>query len=119
MAAICKRLLAFGEFELLVFGDDVILEQPVEEWPQCDALLSWHSDGFPLKKVRRTQTCSDRYLSCIYACIHQHVHPSLLALRSLHGAAVRFKSFLALLLLASCQLWCLFATNKEHPVAAT
>jgi hypothetical protein len=51
MAAICKRLLAFGEFELQIFGDEVILEQPIEQWPQCDALLSWHSDGFPLKKV--------------------------------------------------------------------
>lgn len=51
MAAICKRLLAFGEFELVIFGDDVILEQPVDEWPLCDALLSWHSEGFPLKKV--------------------------------------------------------------------
>ncbi len=51
MAAICKRLLAFGEFELVIFGDDVITEQPVDEWPLCDALLSWHSEGFPLKKV--------------------------------------------------------------------
>ena len=24
--------------------------QPVEEWPLCDVLLSWHSDGFPLAK---------------------------------------------------------------------
>ncbi len=43
---------AYGEFELLVFGDDVILNQPVEDWPLCDALLSWHSDGFPLRKAR-------------------------------------------------------------------
>jgi hypothetical protein len=25
---------------------------PVEEWPLCDCLLSWHSDGFPLRKAQ-------------------------------------------------------------------
>ena len=29
----------------------VITDMPIEEWPLCDALLSWHSEGFPLKKV--------------------------------------------------------------------
>ena len=29
-----------------------IQEQPPEAWPQCDCLLSWHSDGFPLKKAQ-------------------------------------------------------------------
>ena len=29
-----------------------ILEEPPERWPQCDCLLSWHSDGFPLKKAQ-------------------------------------------------------------------
>lgn len=53
MTNICKRLLAFGEFELVIFGDDVILDKAVDDWPVCDALLSWHSEGFPLKKVRR------------------------------------------------------------------
>ena len=46
---------AFGEFEIVVFGDEVILNQSIEEWPMCDALLSWHSEGFPLKKVRSRQ----------------------------------------------------------------
>ena len=30
----------------------VILEEPIEEWPLCDVLLSWHSDGFPLRKAQ-------------------------------------------------------------------
>ena len=51
MKAILQRLLAFGEFETELFGDDNILNKPVSQWPTCDCLLSWHSEGFPLKKV--------------------------------------------------------------------
>lgn len=51
MKAILQRLLAFGEFEVELFGDDNILNKPVSRWPKCDCLLSWHSEGFPLKKV--------------------------------------------------------------------
>ena len=25
----------------------------MEEWPLCDAMLSWHSDGFPLARAQR------------------------------------------------------------------
>ena len=52
MNAILTRLEKFGEFEILVFGDDCILNKPIEEWPKVDALLSWFSDGFPLKKAQ-------------------------------------------------------------------
>lgn len=51
MAAITERLIAFGEFDVEVFDDDITLNKPVTEWPLCDVLLSWHSDGFPLEKV--------------------------------------------------------------------
>ena len=51
MNAIVERMLAFGEFEIIAFGDDCILNKPVTEWPTCECLLSWHSDGFPLAKV--------------------------------------------------------------------
>ena len=53
MQAIVERLHAFGEFEVEVFGDAVTLHQPIAEWPVVDVLLSWHSEGFPLDKVRR------------------------------------------------------------------
>lgn len=56
MQAIVERLIAFGEFEVEVFGDDVTLHKPIAEWPVCDVLLSWHSDGFPLDKVRAVPT---------------------------------------------------------------
>ena len=53
MKAIVDRLETYGEFEITYFGDDTILEKPIAEWPSCDCLLSWHSDGFPLAKVNR------------------------------------------------------------------
>lgn len=46
MNHIVDRLLRYGEFEVVVFGDDTILNQPVEEWPRCDCLLSWHSGAW-------------------------------------------------------------------------
>lgn len=52
MRAILDRLHAFGEFDIVVFGDKTILEEPISEWPRCDCLLSWHSEGFPLAKVQ-------------------------------------------------------------------
>lgn len=52
MLHIISRLLAYGEFEVVNFGDDAILNKPIEEWPACDALLTWHSEGFPLRKAQ-------------------------------------------------------------------
>lgn len=37
----------------LLFVAQVILEEAVDAWPLCDAMLSWHSDGFPLKKAQQ------------------------------------------------------------------
>eukprot|EP00803_Ostreobium_quekettii_P004618 evm.model.scf_439.9 EVM.evm.TU.scf_439.9 scf_439:61654-74618(+) len=51
MSEIVKRLLEYGEFEVNIFGDDTILNKTVDEWPDCDSLLSWHSEGFPIKKA--------------------------------------------------------------------
>lgn len=53
MKAIVERLVSFGEFEVERFGDETILKKPVSQWPLCDCLLSWHSEGFPLHKVRK------------------------------------------------------------------
>jgi inositol hexakisphosphate/diphosphoinositol-pentakisphosphate kinase len=52
MREITERLIECGEFEITTFGDKVILDEPVEKWPLCDVLLSWHSDGFPLRKAQ-------------------------------------------------------------------
>jgi hypothetical protein len=38
-------------FDVLFFGDEVILTQPIEKWPVVDCLMSWYSAGFPLAKA--------------------------------------------------------------------
>ncbi|XP_030447187.1 inositol hexakisphosphate and diphosphoinositol-pentakisphosphate kinase VIP2-like isoform X2 [Syzygium oleosum] len=51
MVQILERLDAFGEFEIVIFGDKVILEYPAESWPICDCLIAFYSTGYPLEKA--------------------------------------------------------------------
>jgi len=38
-------------FEFVYFGDDLILNASIEEWPLCDVLIAFYSNGYPLDKV--------------------------------------------------------------------
>ena len=50
MAEILSRLDE-ESFHVVFFGDDVILNKPVEEWPTCDVLIAFYSKGYPLEKA--------------------------------------------------------------------
>ncbi|XP_069692584.1 inositol hexakisphosphate and diphosphoinositol-pentakisphosphate kinase isoform X3 [Periplaneta americana] len=51
MREILMRLQEFEYLKMVVFPEEVILKKPVEEWPICDCLISFHSKGFPLDKA--------------------------------------------------------------------
>lgn len=77
---IMTRLAASGEFEIVYFGDDLILNAPVADWPLCDVLLAWHSDGFPLAKARAYASLRRPYL-----INDVHAQPRLLDRRAVYG----------------------------------
>ncbi|XP_016142621.1 inositol hexakisphosphate and diphosphoinositol-pentakisphosphate kinase 1-like isoform X1 [Sinocyclocheilus grahami] len=51
MTQILERLCKFEYLTVVIFPEDVILNEPVEKWPLCDCLISFHSKGFPLDKA--------------------------------------------------------------------
>ena len=58
MNELLKRLESFTtggypEFRVVVFEQSVLLEKPVEEWPLCEALIAFFSEGFPLHKAQQ------------------------------------------------------------------
>ncbi|XP_011640211.1 inositol hexakisphosphate and diphosphoinositol-pentakisphosphate kinase 2 isoform X8 [Pogonomyrmex barbatus] len=51
MKEILTRLEEFEYIKIVVFPEEVILKEPVENWPIVDCLISFHSKGFPLDKA--------------------------------------------------------------------
>lgn len=52
MKEILTRLEEFEYLRPVIFPEEVILKEPVEKWPVCDCLISFHSKGFPLEKAQ-------------------------------------------------------------------
>ncbi|XP_077864914.1 inositol hexakisphosphate and diphosphoinositol-pentakisphosphate kinase 2-like [Saccoglossus kowalevskii] len=51
MKEILLRLERFEYIVTNIFSEDVILNKAVEDWPLCDCLVSFFSQGFPLQKA--------------------------------------------------------------------
>ncbi|XP_076356477.1 inositol hexakisphosphate and diphosphoinositol-pentakisphosphate kinase-like isoform X45 [Tachypleus tridentatus] len=51
MGEILTRLEEFEYIHTVIFAEEIIINEPVENWPLCDCLISFHSKGFPLSKV--------------------------------------------------------------------
>ena len=47
MTQILERLCMFDYINVVIFPEETILEEPVESWPLCDCLISFHSKGEP------------------------------------------------------------------------
>ncbi|EGT38977.1 hypothetical protein CAEBREN_11971 [Caenorhabditis brenneri] len=53
MRAIMKKVIDFyGQWvDFFIFPEQVILDEPIESWPLCHCLISFHSTEFPLEKA--------------------------------------------------------------------
>ena len=36
-----------------MFMEKTILEEPIENWPICDCLIAFYSNGFPIEKTMK------------------------------------------------------------------
>jgi len=59
---VISRIRAYGDIEIVNFGDQVLLHQPIEEWPRCDVMAAYFSTGYPTERV---QSYVDKYRPCL------------------------------------------------------
>jgi hypothetical protein len=51
MAEILSRLNE-DHFQVVFFGDSIILNSPIEDWPICNVVIAFFSKGYPLQKAK-------------------------------------------------------------------
>ena len=52
MEEILTRLEQFEFLRIIIFSETIIYEKPVEKWPFCHVLISFHNKDFPLSKTQ-------------------------------------------------------------------
>jgi hypothetical protein len=62
MEAILSRLRSYDYFDIVIFPQETILNEPITEWPRCDCLISFYSKDFPLKKAEEYAKLFNPYL---------------------------------------------------------
>lgn len=65
MTQILERLCRFEYITVVIFPEDVILNEPVDKWPLCDCLISFHSKGTAPK-----HTCCTLTLLAVFYVFH-------------------------------------------------
>ena len=51
MQAIIDQLSRYNELLIIQFNQDTIINQSIDEWPICEALICFYSSGFPMDKT--------------------------------------------------------------------
>jgi inositol hexakisphosphate/diphosphoinositol-pentakisphosphate kinase len=51
MQAFIEKFESFGNFTVVQFAEDMLLNDPVDEWPNVDCAIMFFSSGFPLDKA--------------------------------------------------------------------
>ena len=47
---------------MIFFPEEVLLKEPVDKWPLCEALIAFFSTGFPLKKAQEYAALRQPYV---------------------------------------------------------
>lgn len=66
MTQILERLCRFEYITVVIFPEDVILNEPVDKWPLCDCLISFHSKG---TTHTDTHVYTDRLTDCVFSFV--------------------------------------------------
>jgi inositol hexakisphosphate/diphosphoinositol-pentakisphosphate kinase len=51
MQSIINNLAQYNELQIIQFKEEMFLNEPIENWPEVDVLISFYSKGFPMEKA--------------------------------------------------------------------